>query len=100
MSDISFCSHARTRMQQRGVRANDIELILSCATQIDENVYLLRRKDANREIERRKQEIQALERLRNQKVVFAGKKLLTTYASSQNDQKRMLRRGRGKSCME
>lgn len=98
MNSISYCSHARTRMQQRGVRSEDVELILACATQIDENVYLMREKDADREIERRKREIQALGRLRNQKVVLAGTTMVTTYSSNRKDQKRMLRRGRRKAC--
>ena len=81
-------------MQQRGISEEDIGLVLRCATQIDSNVYLLRSKDTDQEIRRRKREIQALERLRNQKLVVAGDVIVTCYKSQGGDLKRTLRRGR------
>ena len=96
MTNIAYSRHAQTRMQQRGVRKKDIELFLACATQVDENVYFLRLKDATREIDCRKQEIQTLERLRNRKVVVAGDMIVTCYSSGRRDQKRTLRHGRQK----
>ena len=84
-------------MQQRGIRESDIDLILRCATQVDSNVFLLRSKDTDREIQRRKHEIQILERLRNQKVVVAGSVIVTSYKSRRADLKRTLRNGQGNS---
>ena len=94
MFDFNVSAHASTRMNQRGMREPDIALILQCGSQIDDAVFFLSRKDANREIQRRKLEIRALERLRNRKVVTDGKTVVTCYPSSKFDQKRTLRRGR------
>lgn len=94
MSAIALSHHAEVRMCQRGLRPSDVELILRCASEIGEDVYFLSRKDAEREIRRRKQEIQALERLRDQKLVVADDTVVTCYRSLRRDQKRMLRNGR------
>ena len=53
-------------------------------------------RDADREIRARKQEIQALERLKDRKVVICGSRIVTAYPSRHSDQKRALRRGRNK----
>ena len=97
MIQIAYSAHAKMRMCQRGIRKADVDLVLGCASEIDENVYFLSRKDVDREIRRRKQEIQAFERLRNQKVVVDGDDgdtVVTCYQSRWKDQKRTLRRGR------
>lgn len=94
MTDLALSHHADTRMRQRGMREHDIELILDCATQMNDCEYLLTEKDAEREIRQRKREIQALERLRNRKVVVAGDLIVTAYHSRRSDRIRTLRRAR------
>jgi len=94
MSALALSSHAEARMRQRGLRLSDLELILRCASEIGGDIYFLSRKDAAREIRRRKYEIQALERLQGQKMVVAGDTVVTCYRSRRRDQKRMLREGR------
>ena len=81
-------------MRQRGLRSPDVDLIFRCASEIGEDIFFLSRKDAEREIRCRKNEIQALERLRGQKLVVAGDTVVTCYRSRRQDQKRMLRNGR------
>ena len=81
-------------MRQRGLRTSDLDLILRCASEIGKDIYFLSRKNANREICRRKHEIQALERLQGHKVVVADETVVTCYRSNRRDQKRMLRKGR------
>jgi hypothetical protein len=73
-------------MQQRGLRSEDIALVLEHGSSVEADVVLLRGKDADEEIGRLRARIQALERLRNTKVVVVGAKVITAYAS---DQKRM-----------
>ena len=90
MSDLTYSRHAEVRMNQRGVRPFDIELILQCGSEIGDDVYFLSRKDAERAIRRRKSEIQALERLSNHKLVRAGDTIVTCYRSERHDQRRML----------
>ena len=50
MSNLSCTLHARTRMQQRGIRVEDIPLALACATPIDEATWLVRGCEVDREI--------------------------------------------------
>ena len=100
MTDITYSRHARTRMQQRGIRKADIPIILAYGTQIDDETYLMCNRDAAREIETRKREIQALSRLVNRKVVIREGRVITAYPSNSADQKRTLRRGREKGLVK
>ena len=97
MNPLVLSRHAETRMSQRGLRDSDVNLILRCATEIGEDLYFLTRKDVEREVRRRKQEIQALERLNGQKLVVAEETIVTCYKSRKYDQQRTLRRGRERS---
>jgi hypothetical protein len=54
----------------------------------------LTEQDAAREIERRKREIQRLERLKGVKVILQGGAVITCYRPSRDDQKAALRRSR------
>ena len=94
MSALALSNHAEARMRQRGLRLNDLDLVLRCASEIGEDIYFLSRKDAEREISRRKREIQALERLQGQKVIVADATVVTCYRSHRRDQKRMLQKVR------
>jgi hypothetical protein len=78
-------------MRQRGIRKQDVDLLLSYGTQIDDAAIILTDQDASREIERRKHEIQALERLRGSKIVVADGALVTCYHAKARHVKRALR---------
>ena len=82
MNTAALSYHAEVRMRQRGLRNEDVALILRCASDIGDDVYFLSRKDADREIRQRKQEIQALERLCGQKLVVADSTVVTCYRLS------------------
>jgi len=77
--DVHFTHHAEARMRQRGFRNADIGLVLSVATRVADDAFFLSDKDATREIERRRREIQQLERLRGTKVIVEGESLVTIY---------------------
>ena len=94
MTDMVYTRHAEIRMQQRGTRKTDIALILRVGTQVDDECWILLRRDVAREIEIRQREIQALERLANRKVVVREDHALTNYPSKLMDQKRTLRYSR------
>ena len=94
MSGLVYSGHARMRMQQRGLRERDIELIVDLGTRVSEDAYILRRQDVEREIELRRREIQALSRLRGRKVVVAEDTVVTGYHPRPAARKRDLRRGR------
>ena len=92
MERIMCSNHATQRMQQRGIRERDVDLVLNCGTQIDNVSVLLSDKDAAREIERRKHEIQALERLRGCKVVIIEGVVVTCYHAHAKHLKKLLQR--------
>ncbi len=97
MSSFEFTNHGRTRANQRGFRIRDIELARRYGVRIrdrEAEVYLLRRKDVERAIQVRKQEIQRLERLCGCKVVFADNRLVTIHHTSHAREKLLLRRAR------
>ncbi|WP_025898762.1 hypothetical protein [Sneathiella glossodoripedis] len=94
MSGLIISNHASTRMQQRGLRRSDLDLIFSCASEMCDGSYFLSRKDVRREINRRKREIQKLERLKGKRIVIANETVVTCYHSQQEDQKQMLRKER------
>ena len=94
MTNISYTRHAETRLQQRAIRERAIPLIIELGTQVDDETWILLKRDVAREIAIRKREIQKLERLANCKVVMLGEHVITACPSRPTDQKRTLRRGR------
>ena len=96
MFEYGITSHAQIRMSQRAVRREDVELVMACGTPVAPDAWLIKRADANREIAKRKREIQQIERLTNKslKVVAEDGEVVTCYPSSHADQRRTLRRGR------
>lgn len=82
--------HAETRAQQRGIRESDIPVIVNAGTPVDDDSLLLLARDVDREIQRRKREISALERLRGCRVVIAGQTVVTVYRPTRKTEKRLL----------
>ncbi len=85
-------------MQQRGIKGPDIDLVLQCGTPLNTDTFFLLAKDVDREICLRKREIQALERLRNCKIVLSEGMLVTCYHTTRKHQKLALRRSRQGAC--
>lgn len=77
--DIALTNHAEQRMRQRGIRDADIGLLLTVAERVSEDALLLTRQRAAREIERRRREIQQLERLRGTRLIIEDGALVTVY---------------------
>lgn len=96
MNNFISTRHGATRMRQRGMKNGDVALILAHATQVDNETWMLLERDANHAIQNRKQEIEALERLRNFKLVMCSDGVVTAYPSRHSDQKRTLRRSKRK----
>lgn len=95
MPDLHVTKHAEMRMRQRGYRNVDLDLVLSAATDLGEDAFLLTDRDVAREIERRKQEIQQLERLRGSRFIMRGGALVTIYHAVGKQKRAMAYEGRG-----
>ena len=81
MHNLRFTQHAETRMRQRGFRNADVSLVFSVATRVADDAFFLSDKDAAREIERRRHEIQQLEHLRGTKLIVDCENVITLYHS-------------------
>lgn len=92
--DHKLTRHAEMRMRQRGLRDDDLRLLLKTASQVSPDAYMLTERDAACEIAIRKREIQSLERLKGCKVVVEDGIIITCYRSHWKNQKKTLRRGR------
>jgi hypothetical protein len=79
MFDLHLTDHAKVRMRQRGFRKADVALVLGVATRVGEDAFFLTDQDASREIQKRKREIQQLERLKGSKLIVQGDVLVTLY---------------------
>ena len=77
--DLSLTRHAETRMRQRGLRDADVNLLLEVAECVSDDALLLTRQRAASEIERRRREIQQLERLCGAKLIIEDGTLVTVY---------------------
>ena len=87
-------AHVEIRMRQRGVRDDDLRLLLNAASQVAPDAYLLTERDAAREIAKRKHEIQRLERLKGFKLIVEDGAVITCYSACRENLKRTMRRGR------
>jgi len=97
MPELHFTNHAEDRMRQRGLRKADVGLVLSVATQITDDAFFLTDKDAAREIERRRREIQQLERLRGSKFIVESGALITLYHTTSKSLRAVSKRYRRQS---
>ena len=94
MSALHLTRHAEARLRQRGMRADDLDLIVAHGTLVGDDTYVLRAEDAAREIEDCKDRIRHLERLRGRKVVVDGTAVLTCYRVHPQGWKRLRAAGR------
>lgn len=92
--DFVHTPHAEARMQQRGMRRGDEELILDFGTRIDDETWILLDRDVAQAMVDMKRTMQRLSRLSCRKVVMRNDQIITSYWSRPQDQTRTLRRGR------
>lgn len=83
--------HAEQRLQQRGFRAADVDLVLAHGTECAEATILMP-KDADEAIARRKREIEDLRRLKGTAVIHQEGVVATVYRPSKGRTRRLLGR--------
>lgn len=82
--------HAVTRMAQRGITRDDLELIAWIATEV-EGGYLVREKDFQALDRELKQLRNHARRLVGKRLVVEGRRVLTTYHTNRGKERRLLR---------
>ena len=91
--NLEYTRHAQRRMQQRGFSGQDVDLILECGTMVRPGLYMLRNRDADKEIQELKRCIQALERNRGRAAVVEQDTVVTCYRVSGSAGRRAMRVG-------
>lgn len=89
---LDYTRHAQTRMQQRGISGPDVDLIMACGTMVRPGLYMLRDRDADKEIKEHRCRIQALERNRGRAAVVEDGTVVTCYHVSGAAGRRAVRR--------
>lgn len=86
MTATTYTRHGEARMSQRGIRKDDLEILLTYGTDIGRNRIMLRKRDAARLIHDLKKRIAKIERLTDKVLVVAGGQLITAYHQSASTQ--------------
>lgn len=90
MSSLPFTHHAISRMSQRGIDLDDIEIVEWIGTEV-EGGYLVRQKDfqaVDRELKRLRDQMR---RLVGKRLVREGLTVVTAYHACRGKQRRLLR---------
>jgi hypothetical protein len=82
--------HALTRMGQRGIGNDDLDLILWVGTEV-EGGYFLRAKDCQAFERKLKRLISRARRLQGKRVVVADNRIVTAYHARPKTERRLLR---------
>ncbi len=80
------------RMQQRGYRPQDIDLVQEYGTQLNDDCYILLNKDVECVNNMQKQIIQHLKRLMGTMIVVIDERLVTCYRPNKKYLKKLRRR--------
>jgi len=78
--------HAEIRLQQRGMKPSDIDLIVEYGSSMRDG-YFLRKKDVQSVVSSLRKKIQRLEKLTDHAVITVGENVLTTYAPDKRRQR-------------
>lgn len=93
MTAIALTQHSLVRIQQRGLSIQDPELIVLLGTPV-EGGYLVRHKDCDEVIHALKAVMRKVERLRGQRVVMAGNRIVTVYRARKESRRKLIREAR------
>ena len=92
MSKFRVSRHADGRMQQRGIRQHDLDLVLVWGTAVDDGGILLRNKDVDDAIRHGERDIDGLRRACGTWAMYRNSNVVTCYRATQKQTKRAHRR--------
>lgn len=90
----TLSKHAEKRMNQRGLRKEDLTLLLEIGEQVAPDAYLVTNEIANRLRAQLRQALQQIDRLQGKTLIVEGETIVTGYHAGRDDQKRKFRKGR------
>ena len=79
MTALTITRHGKTRMSQRGICEKDLEILLTCGTEIGRDRIMLKKRDAAKIIRDLKKQIVKIEQLTGKVLVVEDGQLVTTY---------------------
>ncbi len=82
--------HAVVRMNQRGYRPTDLDLVQEIATEVPDGLYV-RQKDVDQKIRELEQEVERLRRLAGTYVVESSELIVAIYRPGATKSRRILR---------
>ena len=91
MSAVTITDHGSARMNQRGIREKDLDLLLLIGTEIDDG-FVVRQRDYQAFERVLKRLIQRARRLVGKRVVIAEGQLITGYHAMPGKMRRLLNR--------
>ena len=89
VGDYNLTMHAKNRLQQRGLSARQVELVMAYGTPVEDG-YVMTRRAMDRRIAELKHEMKLIERLCNVNVVDINGTIATAYRVSDRRIRRML----------
>jgi len=96
VTTLNATTHAVARMSQRGIRADDLELILKIATEV-EGGYIVREKDVQAYVCELKRMQERARRLVGKRVVVEDERVVTAYHAEAKKQRRLVRSAEDRS---
>ena len=97
MGAFEVSRHADGRMQQRGIRRRDIDLVLLWGTSVDDGGILLRNRDVDDAIRQGERDVDGLRRASGAWAVYRDDTVVTCYRATRKQTRaayRRLRHGR------
>ena len=95
MNEVKLTQHAITRMAQRAVHDDDIDLVMMIGTAVEDG-YLVRVRDCQAAERELKGLLQRVRRLSGLRLVVDGSQVLTAYRARQSTERRLMRRAEGR----
>ncbi len=84
IENFVLSEHAKIRMQQRGLKHRDIVIVLTHASQVAPDAYVLTDRDVDRVIKKNEYKIQRLDKLRRCKVIVRDSTVVTFCRQGKN----------------
>src|SRR5487761_1547695 len=97
MGGLTLTRHAMLRMAQRGIRADDIELITTIGIEV-EGGFFVRRKDVQSFERQLRRLSEQARRLQGKRIVLANDAVVSAYHARQGKERRLLRRSAHRSA--